>query len=75
MRICYDAAKAMPSCKPCFFSKLLESPAFAAESKASECDRLRRAVEQPATRKKDQEWQRHARSNFSAEPKFVGASA
>jgi len=31
MRICYDAAKAMPSCKPCFFSKLLESPAFAAK--------------------------------------------
>jgi hypothetical protein len=75
MRICYDAAKVMPSCKPCLFSKLLESPAFAGEGKGSGCDRLIRAVEQPAKRGKDQEWQRHARSNFSAEPKFVGASA
>jgi hypothetical protein len=40
--------------QPCLFSKLLESPPFAGEGKGSGCDRLIRAVEQPAKRGKDQ---------------------
>ena len=47
-------------------------PAFAGEGKDSGCERLIRAVEQLARRGKVQGWQRHARSNFSAEPKRVG---